>query len=174
MLWRRNLDSIFVLGDGDDFDAEQQIGSLRRYDLGNGQGDHSVIDDPRRRDQQSANASDVGFKAHKPGAIDRQDLDVVLLGALEQSLHADALALIGGDEKLAAIFEFDALFRAESHCRGSAFAAKASLQASRRVIDARMDNAAVVPGLVPGDGVFFFEENDRRARPRAQNFAGRR
>ena len=37
-----------------------------------------------------------------------------------------------------------------------------------------MDDAAVVPGLVPGNGAFFLENNDRGARPRAQNFAGRR
>jgi hypothetical protein len=44
----------------------------------------------------------------------------------------DALAIIGGDEKFAAIFEFYAVFHAESFCRGSAFAAKSGLQTSRR------------------------------------------
>jgi len=98
----------------------------------------------------------------------------VLLGAFEQSIHVDAFTGIGGDEQLAASFEFYALFRTKSLGRGRALATKAGLQASRRIIDAGMDHAAVVPGLVPGDGAFFFENNNRGARPRAQNFAGRR
>lgn len=170
----RNFNGVRVFVNGNDFGAELDIGSLSRDDFGKGRGDHFVVDDPGRRHEQSGEPCDIGLELHEADVIDPFSGDAVLLGALEESLHMDALAIIGGDEKLAAIFEFYAVFHAESLSRGSAFAAKSGLQTSRRIINARMDDPAVVPGLMAGNGGFFFQNNDRGTRPCPQNFAGGR
>ena len=58
--------------------------------------------------------------------------------------------------------------------RRSALAAEAGLEAAGRVVDAGVDDAAVVPGLVPGDLGLLLDDEDVRARSPAQDLVCRR
>src|SRR5690606_10999898 len=63
-----------------------------------------------------------------------------------------------------AFFVADAAYGAECLGHGHAFTAETRLEAARRVVDARVDHAAVAPRLMQGGTGFFLGDQDARAR----------
>lgn len=74
------------------------------------------------------------------------------------------LALIQCHNDLAAALERDAVLLAESSQRLAADGAIARLGGAGLVVEARVDDAAVVPGLMLGEGPFGLEEQKRNAK----------
>ncbi len=85
-------------------------------------------------------------------------------------LEARNFFLIGSDDQLAAFLEGNAVVAAEALHRSSAGDAVARLQRAGAVIEAGVNDAAVVAGLVGGDAVFFFDDGDVHVREAASDF----
>ena len=66
--------------------------------------------------------------------------------------------MMGSDDDLAADFVRDAVFAAELDHGCGAGNAEARLKRSGLVVNARVDDAAVVAALVAGHGLFLFEK----------------
>ena len=69
-------------------------------------------------------------------------------------------AAVGGDDQLSAFVERDAVLGAEVLGRPFPRLAESRLQAARLVVDARVDDSAVVAGLVRRDDVGALEHDD--------------
>ncbi|MNJ36319.1 hypothetical protein D3C77_311020 [compost metagenome] len=63
----------------------------------------------------------------------------------------------GGHQQFAADVELDLVLGAEVLGGLGATLAQVGLEAARGVVDARVDHATVVAGLVPGEGVFLLQ-----------------
>ena len=87
-----------------------------------------------------------------------QSGQAVGIAALEQFLESWDFRFAGGDDDLAANFILQIVFAAELHHGGRSLDAKFRLQGSRLVVDARVNDAAIVPALVASHAVFFFDE----------------
>ena len=65
-------------------------------------------------------------------------------------MHSFQLNFVGGDQQFAGLHTRHAMIAAKIIGRPRAFLAELCLETAGLVIDAGMDDAAVVPGLVPG------------------------
>ena len=106
------------------------------------------------------------------GPLDHpQTLHAVRGSALEQILKPTELVLAGRDDQLARRLAGNAAFIAiADHFRRSGDA-QLGFQRTGRVVDAGMDHAAVVAGLMLSDLALFFEHDDLGARAAAQYLA---
>ena len=96
--------------------------------------------------------------------------EAVGFSALAQFLQPRQFVSVGSDDDFAAHFVGNSVLAAElDHGRRSGHA-KPGLHGSRLVVDAGVNDAAVVAALVAGDAVFFFEEQQAQAGKAARNF----
>ncbi len=84
----------------------------------------------------------------------------VRLAAFEQVLEPHQLVRAGGDHQFAADLVRDAVFAAELDHLPDALDGQARFDGTRLVVEAGVEHAAVVAGLVPSDGRLFFEDGD--------------
>src|SRR5690606_35383395 len=75
-------------------------------------------------------------------------------------LHPLHLQVVGRDQELAAGLEGNVVLATELLRRLGPFPAQPGLQRSRLIVDAGMDDAAVVPGLVTPEAVLLLKEDD--------------
>ena len=122
-----------------------------------------VIDDPGGIEEQTAKTDDIRLAAAQLSGVQLFDLQAVLLRALMQGMHALDFQRRRGHQQLAADLELDLVFGAEVLGRLGTALAQVGFETARRVIDAGMDYAAVVAGLVPGEDVFLLQDQQRRA-----------
>ncbi len=97
-----------------------------------------------------------------------QAVDTVGLTTLEQPFQPRELALVAGDDDLAAAVSRDALLLAIGVQLALALHAQASLERPRRVIDARVQDTAVVPGLVLTHARLLVEHSQPQTRIAAE------
>ena len=102
-------------------------------------------------------AKPVGLEAAQPG-------HPVLAAAALQLVQPGQLALVAGDDQLAAPLERDAALPAVLVQLARALDAEPRLQRPGRVVDPRVDDAAVVPRLVLRHGVLALEHDHARVR----------
>lgn len=126
---------------------------------GHGLADFAIVDDAGGVEKQPAQADDIRLALAQFIGIEAFDLHAIELGAGVQRLHALHLQWRGGHQQLAADLELDPVLGAELLGGLGAALAQVGLEAARCVVDAGMDHAAVVPGLVFGQGAFFFQDD---------------
>ena len=158
----------------DDLVAEQdlraggdRVGGKRLRHLGE-------VDNRGRRRVQGADAADVGFQLAQFFGPDysnagdavgaRPLLDVVQI--------ARSFDLVERDQHLAAGDPADAADLAELFEQADAPAAQQRLVGTGLVVEARVDDAAVAPGLVGRQAVFLLEQRDVRIRVALECLAG--
>src|SRR3954468_5066624 len=90
--------------------------------------------------------------------------DAVRLPAALELVQAGQLGLVERDDQLAAALSDDLVLLAEQVQVARAADAQLRLQRSRDVVDARVDDAGVVAGLVAGDLRLLVDHRDRLAR----------
>ena len=129
--------------------------------LGEGTRDRGEVDDRGVRRVQRADARHVGSTARRPAASSRPEVgDTVCVRPLAQRVQAVELGAIERHHELAELHERDVVRRAEGAQELAAAAAEARLQRVRGVVEAGMDDAAVVARLMGGEPVFLLEQQD--------------
>ncbi len=94
--------------------------------------------------------------------------------ALVQVLEQWELAFLGRDDQLADVAILDALAVAVLPQRAPAFDAELGLERAGLVVDARMDDAAVVAGLMRGKQLLFLEQDELEVRMAQEQLPRRR
>ncbi|MNO89095.1 hypothetical protein D3C76_805670 [compost metagenome] len=133
-------------------------------DLGHGIADLLVVDDAGGIEEQRTETGDVGFAALEFSGVEALDFQAIELRTLVQRLHALHFHGVGGDQQFAADVECDAVFGAEILGGLGAALAQLGLEAAGGVVDARVNHAAVVAGLVAAEAVFLLKDQQRSAR----------
>ena len=90
-----------------------------------------------------------------------------------QGLHAFEFQFIRSHQQLAALPKRQLVRTAKCHGLGSAALAEIGLQTAGLIIDAGMDDAGIAAGLVPGQAIFLFKQQDIRIRVLALQLPGR-
>ena len=136
-----------------------------------GLGHAAVVDDAGLGRPDGLDARGVGLDLPQALATDEfQPLHSVGLAAREEFVQARDLRLVGGDDHLAAHLVVDAALVAVLAELEVAGVAEPSLLGAGSVVDSRVDDAAVVAGLVLGDLGLFFQHDE----PAVGVFAGER
>ena len=134
----------------------EALGQLLRHE--------PIIDDARRAGQDRTHPADLGFGMPELRLVEQFDVDPVLPGPLEQCQHALVLFGVGGDDELAALLVGDVVVVTETNRFAHAAPAEIGFQAARLVVDAGVNDAAVVPGLVEGQRSLFFQQYNALVR----------
>ena len=125
--------------------------------------DSGVIHDPFLRNMKSSNTPDVRFDLpHLFGLEQRQPLQAVLLSALVQGAQPRRLGLIHGHDQLAADFVRDVVFAAERDHFLDARHRQPRLDRAGLVIQAAVQDPAVMAALVSAYAFLFFQDGDLR------------
>jgi hypothetical protein len=157
------------------FVAEVHVGAGFAGVLGVVARDHSPVDD----------AGDGGEDRPQPAAIRFAFLDLLRIEQLEvvdavlpptlvKLLEANELGLFGRDDQLADHLIRDGLGVAVGPRQRVTLDTQPRLERPRLIVDARMDDAAVVPGLMLVVLGLFFDVRKLEARVAVQELAGRR
>src|SRR3989441_6041581 len=122
------------------------------------QGDLRVVDDPRFGHPQTASAADRRLDRLQAAGVEELDAgQAVRPTALAQLRELAALVLARRHDELAAELDRDPAVLAVVDEELPSLDAEARLRRARRVVQARMDDAAVVPGLMTRYGGLFLE-----------------
>ncbi len=133
------------------------------------------VDDPRARRVQGGHAMGVGLDLPQPlGAYLLQAGDAVGHPSLVQLFHPTQLRLVGGDDHLAAPLVVDSVLVAKPDHGLHALDAELGLAGARTVVDSRVDDAAVVAGLVGGQLPLFLHHRHPAPGVPAGQAEGRR
>ena len=148
-------------------------GAAEALDLANeGVADGLVIDDAFLRNAQCCEAGSVGFDFAELGGVEPlETFKAVLLAARFQFAKAGDFGFVGGYDDLPADFMGDSMLAAEFGHEPNPVHGESALQRTGLVIEAAVEDAAVVRALVAAGSVFFFKDADRRARLTAQQLA---
>ena len=123
-----------------------------------------VVHDSGGGNVQGADALAMGFELAKLVAIEQaQAGDAVGDAALVQLREARNFFGSGGHNQLAALFVRNAVLGAEALHRGASGDAVARLERAGAVVEAGVDDAGVVSGLMGGDAVFFLDDDEALA-----------
>ena len=135
--------------------------------------DGLVIDDAFLWNAQCCEAGGVGFDFSELGGIEPLNaFEAVLLAARFQFAEAGDFGFVGGDDDLPADFMGDSMLAAEFGHEPNPVHGESGLQRTGLVIEAAVEDAAVVRALVAAGSVFFFKDADRRAWFAEQQLAG--
>ncbi len=114
-----------------------------------------------------------GSISRSSGAVEPpQPRDVVRAGAALELVQPRELGVVDGHDELAAALVAHAVLVAELVQLAGAGDAQLGLQRAGRVVDAGVDDAGVVAGLVGGDAVLALEDHHGGVRPAVQQLAG--
>ncbi|MNC31853.1 hypothetical protein D3C76_1252310 [compost metagenome] len=127
-----------------------------------GSGDLGIVNDTTGGHEDPADSGDVRFAFLQ--LLRRQPLALQTIGcsALPKRAHALHFHLIGGDQQLTALIVDNAVLVTERFGSTVAFQAELRLQATRRVVDAGVDDPAIVPRLMLSWPGLFLEQQDFR------------
>ncbi|MCY1406192.1 hypothetical protein D9M71_214510 [compost metagenome] len=153
-----------ALVEADDFGAVADLATGGLELAAHGGGDFGVADDAAGRHEDAAHADDVRLALAQLAGAQPVALQAVGGGAFPERLHALHLQLAGGHQQLAALVVADAVPVAEGLGGLVAGQAELRLEAAGGVVDAGVDHAAVVPGLVARRAGFLLQQEDLRVR----------
>src|SRR5262249_44790994 len=132
------------------------------------------VDDAGHRDEERRQADGVRLEPADGGRVETLDTGhTVRIRALFDPGEAGELGLVERDDQLSDALVRDALLVAVGVHGTRARDAEARLRASRRVVDAGVDDAAVVPALMCRDALLLLEDGDASRRVTPQELAGR-
>src|SRR4051794_34773159 len=131
-----------------------------------------VVHDPGREHKQCTHACDVRLARFQLGGVEFLYFNVVLNRTPVELLHTPRFDLVCGDQHLAADLKRNAVLAAELLCRLRAASAKLCLEAAGRVIDAGMNDPAIMAGLVSAEAIFLFENCKASPRMHLEQFHG--
>ena len=137
-----------VLRNGGDAGAEHQRRAQSLQAFGHCATDALVIDDPGSGHEQRPETADIRLNLAQTTGGHRFEDDVVLPRTVLERGHALYFEGIGRDEEFPAGLERDPVVATELLGRDRALAAEPGLQRAGLVVDAGVDDAAVVAGLV--------------------------
>ncbi|MNE35350.1 hypothetical protein D3C80_1291040 [compost metagenome] len=149
-------DFVGALVDGDHFAVVADFATGGFELTAHGGGDLGIVHDAARWHEDASQADDVRLALAQLGGRQPITLDAVGFGAVPQRAHALHFQVVGGYQQLAALVVGNAVLVTEGLGGLVAFQAETRLQAARRVIDAGVDDAAVMAGLVLGRAGLFF------------------
>ena len=122
---------------------------------------------------ESGDAPGVGFEALQFARADASKAwGAVSHTAAIEFLEGGNLGFVDGDDDLAAFFVGDAAFVAVMGEEPGAFHAVAGLEGAGSVVDAGVDDTAVVAGLVSGEVGLLFDDQDREVGESEEEFPG--
>ena len=152
----------FAVG-GDFLDAAlEPERAAELFDLGYELGaDLGVVDDALLGDVEGGEAADMGLDLEHGRAVEEADAGEAVGGGAGGEL-VEALFLLGGGghDELAADLVGDAVLAAEVDHLADAGDGEAGLEGAGLVVEAGMEDAAVVGALVAAGAGFLFEEGD--------------
>ncbi|MNN22455.1 hypothetical protein D3C81_1358130 [compost metagenome] len=166
-------DFVGALVDGDHFAVVADFATGGFELTAHGGGDLGVVHDAARRHKDTAQADDVRLALAQLGGRQPSTPQPIGFGAVPQRAHALHFQVVGGHQQLAALVVTDAVLVAEGLGGLVAFQAEARLQAARGVVDAGMDYATVVAGLVLGRAGLFLQQEDFCVRVNLGQLHGR-
>ncbi|MCY1435616.1 hypothetical protein D9M71_517170 [compost metagenome] len=162
-----------ALVDGDHFAVVADFATGGFELTAHGSSDLGVVHDAARRHKDTTQADDVRLALAQFGGRQPVTLDAVGFGTVPQRAHALHFQIVRGHQQLATLVVTDAVLVAEGLGGLVAFQAETRFQAARRVIDAGVDHAAVVAGLVLGRAGLFLQQEDFRVRVNLGQLHGR-
>ena len=150
-------------------------GALREQLPREGLGDLPVVDDRGGGRVDRADGRGVRLDLAEVVPVEEPEaLDAVGGAALEERLEPRQLGLRGGDDHLADRVDADPVLRAELLHQPGALDAEPRLVRAGLVVDPRVDDAAVVPGLVRGQPRLLLEDHQAKAGALREERARRR
>ena len=124
-------------------------------------GHRAVVDDGGRGGVDGADGGGVRLQLAQAVPVDQGEAgDGVGRAALEESLETRQLGRLGGDDDLAHALDADTLARAELRQEPGALDAEAGLERAGPVVDPRVDDAAVVTGLVLAESRLLLQDHE--------------
>ena len=139
---------IAALGDIGHHRAECQLAAPLADNLAHHLGNRRVVDDSGRGDEQCAHTPDVRLASMQLAGIEPLDLDVIGVRPRVERVHAGQLGGVGRHEQLAAHVYRYPVPGGEVFGGLGPLPAQPGLEAARCVINAGVDDPAVVPGLM--------------------------
>ncbi len=134
--------------------------------FGEGATYRGVVDDPLFWHLDGRYRIDRGFQGPRLARAQPAEARQAVAGAsFEQRPEARNLRVIGGDDEFAADLVRDAVRAAECRHLADAGYCQASLGGARRVVQARVQHAAIVTALLLGEIGVFFEDDRLGVRP---------
>ena len=144
------------------FDFDDEAGA----DLG-------VIDDAFLGDVEGCEAADVGLDFEHFFALEEAEAGEAVGGAaFVEAVEAFEFGFVGGDDEFAADFVGDGVGLAEGDHFADAGDGEPGLEGAGLVVEAGVEDAAVVAGLVLAGAALFFEEGDGGAGTGEEEFVG--
>jgi hypothetical protein len=140
-------------------DATARLGDPLREPIA----DRAVVDDAGAGDVEGAKAGSRGLELAQALGPDELASDAVRLAPFEERFEARELGRVDGDDHFSARLERDRLPRAQLLHPALAAEAVRGLQRAGLVVDARVEDARVVAGLVLADAGFLLEDDDLAA-----------
>src|SRR5204862_4744430 len=141
-----------VAGDARDGAPERQLAARAAHVVGHRPRHRAEVDDPGVGRVQAGDACAVRLElADLLGAQAAQARHLVGAAAALELVEARELALVQGDDDLAAALDGDAALVAVVVQARGALDAQARLERARLVVDAGVDDPGVVPGLAAAD-----------------------
>jgi hypothetical protein len=153
------------VGDAGHFDAELDLPTGSADDVRHRFADARVVDAACRRYEQGPDAAHVGLQLAEFGAGQTNGLDAVTSGALLEVGHPLGVLGPGGHEQLSLHSYRDPVLLAEVLRRLCALLAQLGLETPRCIVDARMNDATVVAGLMAGELGLLLEDHQTDTRP---------
>ena len=164
-----------VAADAEHPGAGADLTAMAADDVGVRAGDRDVIDDAGRADPQGLETGRVRLDLAQALGTDHLEAGRRIGGAAPmQLLQARQLVGSGGDHHLAADLVGDAVHLGERHHFARPLHRVARLQGPGLVVDAGVDDAAVVTGLMRGEAIFLLQQDGAgRRRGLGQRHGGR-
>ena len=159
----RDDDAVAVLAHAGDAGRHEHLAVAFAHPLGQPLADLAIVDDARLGNVDRADAGGVRLELGQAVLVDLRAVHAVGLAPLVNPLEGRQLAVVDGDDHLAADLVGDPLGRAKLLHRLLAGPAVDRLERARLVIDARVQHARVVAGLMMGQLGFFLEHHDAPA-----------
>jgi len=143
--------------------AQPDLAAVLAYQAGEHLADRAEVGDPGRLDVQRGQARHLRLAFARGGGRQHPRRYPVGLRPFGQYPQPRQLRLRRGDDELAAHLDGYPVLLAELDHRARPGDAQPGPVATRAVVDARVDHARVVPGLVRADPVLLLQDGDRRA-----------
>jgi hypothetical protein len=144
-----------------------QVGILLAY--------KGVVGNASHWNVEPANARAVWLDFEKLRAVQKLEcFEAIRNSALEKNRQCLGFTLVRRDNHFPADFVGKIMLTAESHHRGGSFNAEPCLQRARFVVNARVNDSAIVSALVSGDASFFFKHRQAQAWKRSREMHGSR
>ena len=135
----------------------------------------NVVGDAGDRHVERANAGAVRLDLPQPFRADHREIrNAIGCAAPLEFFERGQFLFARGDHHLPAKLVREAMLPAEGHHRRGALDAGPGLERAGLVVNAGMDHAAVVAGLVRGDAVLFLQDQDSLAGESPRGFQGAR